>query len=876
MKHAADPTETRTVSEILAHEHGLTARPGQKIACPFCGHSTFSIKREDTFGKCFHPSCGRFITPMRRGSGIRATLHAILLETFFDWRAALLASAETETRGAWSYLAGERGLHRRVIEDSLLGVVPSACDIKARFDAAIAEVTARIEAAQASRGPGRPKKKRGDSDEDVLAALTAARDKLATCVTDRAGWIAFFYTDAEHRIVGIKFRAPYSKRFVWFKPIADCAGVFGHTLFSPCEHEELRQFDLQLIIVEGEVNALQLQSLALRVTNADAAGEAYVNCVAVGGVKTADWQTIRALADHPIICWDNDRNGAGLELLEDARKHFSVTGLTTPGEDSDLDSFIRSFGDDHGAAWAALRVLISARERFARDYAGVRELIFTTRQKHGPFDCRREFEINGEVAEIVIEDLNDRGQLYFERPATFFFDEEAKSLLEIDPDNPEFSLRLAKYGLVLSETIFRYVTHRLRNEALVHGKSVRIYRLAHFDAKTSTLYLYNHAQGIYRITADRIELVHNGTDGVLFLDDRKSAPFAIKPLEAEPSLLNSIIFDKINCTEDRLTAAERRLLTRYWFYAVFFEDLMPTKVILAFIGPKGSGKSITARKFGLLLFGPAFNVMPLTSDARDFDAAATASHFLAIDNADSKNEWLNDRLAVVATGGSIKRREYYTTNRMVEYPARCFLAITSRTPHFRRDDVADRLLIVKVDRFENFVSEKDLLAEVIENRDALMSEVVYELQKVIRALQNAQGAPEAREFRMGDFADFALKIAAAEGREDEVRDALRKLAREQSAFALEDDSLLHLLEVWVEANPGQEISNSDLCARLTELAKKENTPFGFAGKPRSFAQRMRALRSNLAEYFDITERPIGKHRKVYTFVPKDSEAEDDA
>jgi hypothetical protein len=50
----------------------------------------------------------------------------------------------------------------------------------------------------------------------------------------------------------------------------------------------------------------------------------------------------------------------------------------------------------------------------------------------------------------------------------------------------------------------------------------------------------------------------------------------------------------------------------------------------------------------------------------DFEAAITADPLVVADNADDAPRWLPDRLAVVATGGTIKRRILYTTNRLVE------------------------------------------------------------------------------------------------------------------------------------------------------------------------------------------------------------------
>ncbi len=308
-----------------------------------------------------------------------------------------------------------------------------------------------------------------------------------------------------------------------------------------------------------------------------------------------------------------------------------------------------------------------------------------------------------------------------------------------------------------------------------------------------------------------------------------------------------------------------------WFLSLFFESLMRTKPILAFIGPKGSGKSITNRKVGMLLFGQAFDVMPLTEDSKDFDAAVTNSALVAIDNADTKCDWLNDRLAIVATGGSLKKREYYTTNKLVEIPTHCFLAITSRTPQFRRDDVVDRLLIMKVQRFDAFKSEKSLLTELLQNRQQIMSEVVYHLQEVVRALQAGQGVDDSGAFRMADFADFAMKVARYAGVEDQVKVIFTKLTHEQSAFTLEGNSIFDLLSAWAPQNVGREVTNADLCKELAELAKKEGTIFAYEGKTRAFAQVMSHLRSNLEEFFIVTERSAGARKTFFTFTSRQEE-----
>lgn len=45
-------------ADQLARQYGILARPGGgKVVCPSCNHTTFSITADDSFGKCWRPSC---------------------------------------------------------------------------------------------------------------------------------------------------------------------------------------------------------------------------------------------------------------------------------------------------------------------------------------------------------------------------------------------------------------------------------------------------------------------------------------------------------------------------------------------------------------------------------------------------------------------------------------------------------------------------------------------------------------------------------------------------------------------------------------------------------------------------------------------------
>jgi hypothetical protein len=112
-----------------------------------------------------------------------------------------------------------------------------------------------------------------------LQDLQEAQQKLVDCLAHRAGWLVFFYTDAAHRCVALRLREPYTKNIVSFKP--GIAGVFGRELFTPYTSAANKPLNDFLIVVEGEFNALQLQSLTMRYEEATGQTLGYVHSLGI-------------------------------------------------------------------------------------------------------------------------------------------------------------------------------------------------------------------------------------------------------------------------------------------------------------------------------------------------------------------------------------------------------------------------------------------------------------------------------------------------------------------------------------------------------------------------------------------------------------------
>jgi phage/plasmid-associated DNA primase len=362
-------SDARTVSQILLEDYQINLRVGAKGECPFCHRNTFSIKPGDGMGKCFSPGCGRIVTQRQSGPfsyGLSTVLERVAAECHQELMR--LASVPNQ-QNAYTYLRDERHIHPQVIAEALLGAVPAQYDVRPYFEDPIAEVQKALDA-MATPGRGRPSKRDAEAKERLerrLQTLQESQGKLGELLEKYSGWVVFVYSDAAHHPVALRLREPYQKRFVSFKP--GIPGVFGHELFTPYKSQAHQQHNHDLLVVEGEFNLLQLQSLVCRYAEAIKESPSYALACAVGSASNVDVGTITRLAKHPVVCYDNDADEAGLEVVKRLQQRTLVEACTTPKLGSDLDEYIVDFGADAVAAWNAVRQLVADRKPYGRSYS---------------------------------------------------------------------------------------------------------------------------------------------------------------------------------------------------------------------------------------------------------------------------------------------------------------------------------------------------------------------------------------------------------------------------------------------------------------------------------------------------------------------------
>jgi hypothetical protein len=549
------------------------------------------------------------------------------------------------------------------------------------------------------------------------------------------------------------------------------------------------------------------------------------------------------------IVYDVDPAGrAGAARVEAALRGAaeSVVVLELPlsgdpeGDGKDLSDFLAISGID------ALRSLLADA---CRPDAGLAGSISTERALADAIDLILMTDApprlkRREAAKVVIEDLFKVGQLIqASGNRRFWFDREHHRLLDLDG----FLFRsfvIKRYDINAAEPEFRHVWEAIKSACANRGTRAEVYRFAYFDRETCVLFVSAGKGRVVRLDGHTIQWAENGEHGVLFEgnEDQEIIPEASPTSAVTSDPLSDLILSRVNFIRGAgvvLNADQQRLLLRIWLIAVFFPELLPSKVLLLLYGEKGSGKTTTLRVILKLLIGPKANVTPLVNKEDGFNAAVSTEFLLVLDNVDSFSRWIEDRLATVSTGQTIRLRKLYTTNEMLEFPTRCCIALTARTPRFRRDDVVDRLLILRVNRLETFAREAKWYAEIEENRALLWAQLLHDLNRVVAYLRDASVTfPD--KIRMADWGFIASTIGEALGQGDAVRQALEAAELDKAHFLLEADDVYELLASIAEDHPEREWKAGELYTDLKRRADQGEIEFNIKS-PKSLGRILKRL-----------------------------------
>ena len=457
------------------------------------------------------------------------------------------------------------------------------------------------------------------------------------------------------------------------------------------------------------------------------------------------------------------------------------------------------------------------------------------------------------IADTIYIDLQTEGQLYKtengQNVRCFWFDNILKVLYDIKSEH--FKCYFCwRYDLSWVTTKGKYIFERIYERCANEGFKTNVYRFSFYDVNNNILYKFNNNNKIFKLDGEKIDIIDNGQERILFEKEYDAEP--IEPVYTEDDYLSSCLFDNINFESDQLDYIEQHYLFQKWFFSIFFPELFETKPLCLLWGEKGSGKTSLFQRIKKVLSGKKGNVESINKKEESFIALVTHEHFVALDNVDEYIPWLSDMLAKCSTGQRISMRVLYKTNELITFYPRVFIGLTARMPHFRRDDVADRLLIFKVKRFDQFKPQSELVNEIYDHRKEIWGDILTRLNDIIRLLKKNKDTVLSR-FRLADFYNFCRR---QENDSERLNFIFDKMSSAQSDYILEYEPILQVLNIYMNGKNEEILTTGQWYKKLAETAEKENLTWYKSA--RSFGMKIKNLISELRQYYDI-ELFEGKH-----------------
>jgi len=831
----------------------------KKQECPACGHKTFNLYGDDLKqGKCFHPSCGVSLNLNKINYG--ANYLNVILDRFFEASHNYFFTFTNQDKFHQPYIYAKetRKIPYEILKISDVGMVPLDYNVEKANEDLIAEMQEKFEKETDAE--------RKEKYQNRLNTLTTFISDFQSKIDNSHDWFLSFYRDENNSFTQIKARKPYSRDFKILIKIQDKTGIFNKNIFKDMKKDAIpKKLQNKFCILEGEFDQLTFAKWCYE-------NYLFLDSCALGGA-TGDIDIALTLAKgNALIIYDNDE--AGRKVLEKAKEKGTVYGITTPGNIKDLDAFINSIKEKHKRTEEVLNLLKNAKP-YRRELSGIKKEItsFMKDSGHNLDKCQK-------VTKLVIKEILQRGKFFKDNNFSYIFIDDDKRIIPIISNNEELKLLLNRMGVNAAKDYYNYVVNEIQTFAVDNGTKIEIHNFCYYDRKKNALYLFNNENIVYKIMPDSIEELENGDEGIMFNYRADNEPFEFVEIDDNINYFEKYVTDSMNVDTEmtNLNANEYKILLSVWFLSTFFESIMPSKVLLVAIGERGSRKTSTLRRLGIILFGSKYNVSQLPSKPEDFDTIVTNSHLVILDNVDTGKSWLNDKLATVATGQNIEKRILYTTNEMAKYPAKTYLAVTSRTPQFTRDDVADRLIGIYLTKVGGYIPENDVMVDVIDNRNEIMSYIILKLQKVLQAFQATKEYKYQTKFRIADFAIFGLRIFDFLGKKAEFETILDKVCTMQKEFAVEEDSLVYLLKIFAKTQiKPLKFSGFELHKRLLQIANEDNFDIPeFKTKyksVKSLTRRISNIKSNVINDVKITIYKERANQKSYKIELTDKDFE---
>jgi hypothetical protein len=468
------------------------------------------------------------------------------------------------------------------------------------------------------------------------------------------------------------------------------------------------------------------------------------------------------------------------------------------------------------------------------------------------------------AASTIWSTLNDNGSRLFQTDQNYayWYNSEDHSVTEEGSEMWQAVLN-RQFGINPAESFSKLVFLELRLRIIREAPVLQVQNRTFWQESPPKLFVNLGGPEVFVLDGKDIETTYNGECGYMFVTNQNKRyvipNFQDEPVDAWDYLVNDLSFT--TSTDAPAKPEEQRELLKAWLLAFFFQELLPTKPILAMLGEPGSGKTTAIRRILRIYEEPESDVLGVPTDKQDAFRASIASHrLLVLDNLEkSGSYWMIDMLNKLATGNTIELRELYKTNVRHLINPRCFVACTAVNMPFSDETLFSRLLVLEMQKFQDPIAEHVLQKKIRDHGPAIWADMLRKLNCVISALLEHPTVKAPTKSRLVDFTVFCAKIRDCEvinGRELEL--GLLSMVDSQLRQLKESSQAVTLLEEWLTSRADEASkwhTYSEIYAVLQSMAQAKRMDFKWknaVGLGRHLMTLQDRLHTDFGAEFEVT------------------------
>jgi hypothetical protein len=461
------------------------------------------------------------------------------------------------------------------------------------------------------------------------------------------------------------------------------------------------------------------------------------------------------------------------------------------------------------------------------------------------------------AASTIWSTLNDNGCKLFQTDQNYayWYNSEDHSVTEEGSEMWQAVLN-KQFGMNPAESFSKLVFLELRLRIIREAPILQVQNRTYWQENPPRLFVNLGGPEVFVLDGKNIETNYNGECGYMFVTNQNKRyvvpDFEREPVDAWDYLVNDLSFT--TSADAPAGPEEQRELLKAWLLAFFFQELLPTKPILAMLGEPGSGKTTAIRRILRILEEPESDVLGVPTDKQDAFRASIASHrLLVLDNLEkSGSYWMIDMLNKLATGNTIELRELYKTNVRHLINPRCFVACTAVNMPFSDETLFSRLLVLEMQKFQDPIAEHIIQKKIKDHGSAIWADLLRKLNSVILSLQEHPVVKAPTKSRLVDFTVFCAKIESSDvvnGKQLNL--GLLSMVDSQLRQLKESSQAVTLLEEWLTSRADEASkwhTYTELYAVLQSMAQAKRIDFKWKN-PVGLGRHLMTLQERLHKDF---------------------------